>query len=82
MKGHALQWLLSIGLVCGASIQAFGQAKDQKEKKEIGSDKNTGGPTQKDRDTVNDIKDKFKEQKEKQQQEKKEREKKQGSGGS
>jgi hypothetical protein len=78
MKRKALHWLLPVALLCGTSVQTFGdpeQDKDKKEKKEIGSDPNTGGPTQKDRDTMRDIQQKTKDLKEKQQNEKKEREK-------
>ena len=34
---------------------ALSQDQDKKDKREIGSDKKTGSPTQKDRDTMNDI---------------------------
>ena len=76
MKGKVFHWLLSTALVCGTTVPTFGDPEqDKKEKKEIGSDPNTGGPTQKDRDTMRDIQQKTKDLKEKQQNEKKEREK-------
>ncbi|MBI3128210.1 MAG: hypothetical protein HYZ11_11445 [Candidatus Tectomicrobia bacterium] len=52
-------------------------APKEKETKEIGSDKQTGGPTQQDRDTMQEIKERAQALKERVEKERKERQQKQ-----